>query len=303
MNHSESIANLAAALVKVQAKLEPVKREHTAKIESRKGSGSSFSYSYASLDDVMASCRDLLAENGLAVTQLPVTAEGGVGLETVLLHQSGEYIAETFRMPCEGGAQAVGSALSYARRYAFLAVVGIPMEDDDGAAATTSQKDTQTSPTASAAPKTGTDTPEEDRGSCPVHGVPFVHRVGERKDTGKPFDFWACPEKNEDGSWCDQKPPRRSKEDQLAQAASAPAEDDDDPWAEEGEKPERTATGWKQFLKTELKARGIKKDERRQLITQWARDKALAHVPKDEDWNAALYKAFWQWLLETEKSG
>jgi len=69
-----------------------------------------------------------------------------------------------------------------------------------------SQKGTQTPQNRRSAPATGGDTPDGDRGVCPVHGVPFTHKVGHSEKTGKDFDFWSCPVKNDDGSRCGRKP-------------------------------------------------------------------------------------------------
>ena len=65
--------------------------------------------------------------------------EGGVEVETVLCHSSGEWVAETLWLPvAKSDAQGVGSAITYARRYALCCVVGIAPEDDDGNAAAAS---------------------------------------------------------------------------------------------------------------------------------------------------------------------
>lgn len=92
---------------------------------------------YATLASVWDACRAALADNGLSVTQHPLLAEPGtVQLYTRLGHQSGEFIASRFSLPCpKPDAQSVGSALTYARRYALAAVVGISPDDatdDDG---------------------------------------------------------------------------------------------------------------------------------------------------------------------------
>ena len=80
----------------------------------------------------------------------------------------------------------------------------------------------QSSPAKRSAPPEGD---EESRGDCPVHGVPFRHVVGEKN--GKPYDFWSCPEKNDDGSWCKQKPPKGpSPEEQSLLDAEPPGDGD-----------------------------------------------------------------------------
>ncbi len=81
-------------------------------------------------------CRQPLADNGLAVIQAVRTPEGSkaVEIETTILHESGQYVAETLRMPIVDSrgvtAQAVGSAITYGRRYGLMAMVGIAPSDD-----------------------------------------------------------------------------------------------------------------------------------------------------------------------------
>jgi len=206
MERSDSIAALGKALVAVQAELEPVRREHTAKIPTK--SGGSYSYTYASLEDVFACSRHLLAKHGLAVTQLPCeTSSGGDGLRTILLHESGEFIADVLPLRGQDATmQALGAAITYARRYGYQSAVGIAAEEDDDAAPAGRTQTATEAPQSSQASRSTPDGDEESRGDCPVHGVPFRHIVGEKND--KPYDFWSCPEKNDDGSWCKQKPPK-----------------------------------------------------------------------------------------------
>ena len=118
MNRSETITNLAAALAKAQAEIRPaVKDSENPHFRSR----------YADLAAVWEACRTALTGNGLAVVQLPQVSERGtVAVETVLLHESGEFIAGTIEIPlAKPDAQGIGSAVTYARRYSLAAVVGI----------------------------------------------------------------------------------------------------------------------------------------------------------------------------------
>lgn len=133
MKYSETITNIAPALLKAQMKIGAAK----------KGEKNPFFHStYAGLGDVMEACKEALNENGVLVLQ-PVCGEF---VETVLLHESGEWISsqtpivpkktrvekpngeitETLSDP-----QATGSAISYARRYGLQSMVFIPAEDDD----------------------------------------------------------------------------------------------------------------------------------------------------------------------------
>jgi len=120
MEKSETIGKLTLALSKVQAQLKPAKEN---------SKNPFFKSSYADLGAVWDSVRKLLAENELAIIQMP--ADVG-GLTTILSHSSGEFISSTMYIPSKEDAHGVGSAISYARRYALASVVGVVTGDDDG---------------------------------------------------------------------------------------------------------------------------------------------------------------------------
>jgi len=125
---SESIANLAKALSIVQGKLTYAKKD---------SANPFFKSKYADLESVWDACRDLLSANGLAVVQLPGEYfEGTMALTTIITHSSGEWISQQMSLPVtKPDAQGAGSALTYMRRYALAAVVGVVQADDDGNAA------------------------------------------------------------------------------------------------------------------------------------------------------------------------
>ena len=127
---SEPIDKLAAALAKAQSEFKPIKKDKTAKVRSEKGS---YEYHYADLSAVFDSVREALAKNGLAVTQRTIV-NGGLTLETRLLHSAGQWIAATYPLPSGGRAQEMGSALTYAKRYSLSSMLGIAAEDDDDGA-------------------------------------------------------------------------------------------------------------------------------------------------------------------------
>jgi hypothetical protein len=130
MNQSESIANLALALSIVQGKLTHAKKD---------SANPFFKSKYADLESVWDSCRELLASNGLAVMQFPGTysdLDKSMSLTTIISHKSGEWISQEMSVPVtKPDAQGAGSALTYMRRYALAAVVGVVQADDDGNAA------------------------------------------------------------------------------------------------------------------------------------------------------------------------
>lgn len=125
MNKSDSIASIAAALAKAQAQLKnppyDSKNPH-------------FRNSYASLASVRDTITPVLAAHGIAVLQLLGKSEVGVSCETVLTHESGEWISSTIELPAsKQDAQGYGSACTYARRYALMAIVNVVGDEDDDA--------------------------------------------------------------------------------------------------------------------------------------------------------------------------
>src|SRR3990167_11178350 len=121
MTKSESIKNIAEALCKFQASMEAITKDATNPF---------FKSKYASLSAIIEDTRQPLAKQGLSYAQFP---SGDSGLETILMHNSGEWIADSFLMkPVDQKPQSLGSALTYARRYALCAILGLQVEDDDG---------------------------------------------------------------------------------------------------------------------------------------------------------------------------
>lgn len=122
-----SIADLAAALCKAQAQMEGAKKD---------AANPHFKSKYADLASVWDAIRAPLTSNGLSVVQLLRSIQGGVEVETILMHASGQQISDVFAVPAsKQDAQGYGSAATYARRYALMAMVGVAPEDDDGNAA------------------------------------------------------------------------------------------------------------------------------------------------------------------------
>ena len=110
-----------------------------AKIEAATKSANNphFRSKYADIGAVIDAIKPALVEHGLFFTQRPLRSDGGVTIETVLHHASGESISLGFMfVPAnKNDAQAFGSALTYCRRYALVTAFGVPTEDDDGNAA------------------------------------------------------------------------------------------------------------------------------------------------------------------------
>lgn len=138
MNKSENIGQLAEALSTFQAEItDPVKNRvsHTSK--------------YADLPSILELCRPLLSKNGLSVVQFPgIGANDKISLETVLMHKSGEWVGSIYEMSAidwqklksTNAAQADGIIITYARRYAITALLGIAAQDDTDANNSNSNK-------------------------------------------------------------------------------------------------------------------------------------------------------------------
>lgn len=124
---SASIAKLAPALVEAQKTIG-----HATKDSENPHFGSK----YADLAATFDACRAALAAHGFAITQ-PVASEGRrVRVCTMLLHASGEWIRSTLTLTAQQDSpQAIGSAITYGRRYGLQALAGVAAEDDDGNAA------------------------------------------------------------------------------------------------------------------------------------------------------------------------
>lgn len=148
MNHSEQINELALALAIAQGEMQNAKKDVSNPFYKSK---------YADLASVMDTARPVLSKNGLSVAQLTEVTDGGVILVTKLLHKSGQWLCSHYPVkPLKDDPQGMGSALTYARRYSYGAIVGIATEeDDDGNAA--SGKQNSEKPTAKSVYGTSTD--------------------------------------------------------------------------------------------------------------------------------------------------
>lgn len=94
-----------------------------------------FKSSYADLASVDHEIRKPLTDLGMCYTQTCYHVEqiGYIGVKTTLYHESGEFIESNLELPLvKNDPQSAGSAITYARRYALMAIVGLCPEDDDG---------------------------------------------------------------------------------------------------------------------------------------------------------------------------
>jgi hypothetical protein len=124
MNHSDSIAKIAPALLKAQQEIEVAVKDST---------NPHFRSKYADLGSVFEACKPALNKNGIVILQTPIPGDTNeLRLVTTLLHTSGEWISGTATIPlAKQDPQGYGSALTYGRRYSLASIVGVISEEDD----------------------------------------------------------------------------------------------------------------------------------------------------------------------------
>jgi hypothetical protein len=124
MEKSESIKNIAGAMCKAQSEMGG----------AHKGANNPFFKSkYADLSEVIKVVKEPFANNGLSFVQFPINDCDKIGVETILMHESGEWLSNSFTVKAsKQDAQGAGSVITYCKRYGLQAVAGIPSEDDDG---------------------------------------------------------------------------------------------------------------------------------------------------------------------------
>jgi hypothetical protein len=122
MEKSESIKNIAIALCEFQGAVETIRKTAINPF---------FKSKYADLSDILNVIRQPLTDNGLSFVQFP---KGKYGLETIIMHISGEWMSESYEMqPVKNDPQGAGSVITYQRRYALGAILGLNIdEDNDG---------------------------------------------------------------------------------------------------------------------------------------------------------------------------
>ena len=132
MIKSDSITHLTTALALAQGEMPVAVFDATNPfLKSR----------YASLGAVIQASRPILAKHKLSLVQFPISDATGIGVESILTHESGEFIAEriVIALTEEKGksrVQSAGSTLTYLRRYSWAAILGMYSdEDSDGASA------------------------------------------------------------------------------------------------------------------------------------------------------------------------
>ena len=182
MDMSESISKLTAALAKAQGEFKAV---------PKMGHNPFLKNDYVRLDDIIAAIRGPLSQNGIAWTQ-PLTGNGdGLVLETLLLHESGEWMSCSAPIQSQAAKglsnlQSFGVALSYMRRYMLTTMLGINSGDDtDGNDDKKSDKKPAKKHAAKTTRKTAAKKPEPTNGSVDYETPHWIEQENVRKA------FWA----------------------------------------------------------------------------------------------------------------
>ncbi len=125
MSHSELINEIAGALADAQAQMSSASKNCT---------NPHFKSKYADINDFLLAVRPFLAKQGIAISQMPDLKEGAIVLETMLIHKtSGQWLKSTLPINCKAGGnemQALGSCLTYLRRFCLSAITGIASDED-----------------------------------------------------------------------------------------------------------------------------------------------------------------------------
>lgn len=139
---SEQINELAAALSKAQAQLDMARKEKINPVHRSK---------YADLAEIIKNARPILASNDLSISQTMRFRDGKNLMHTRLMHKSGQWVASEMEIgepvqkydknknPMEN-IQAIGSRITYVRRYQYAAILGTASSDEDDDAETAMQR-------------------------------------------------------------------------------------------------------------------------------------------------------------------
>lgn len=135
---SEGVEQLAMALAKAQGAFTNPPKDKEVEVQPKKRDDGSwpkpYKFSYSTHGAIMDMVRKPLADNGIALMQPPVATQGGLVIRTILMHESGQWMACDLSVLLKGqNAQDQGSALTFAKRYAVCAMLSITADaDDDG---------------------------------------------------------------------------------------------------------------------------------------------------------------------------
>jgi len=187
MEKSESIATIAGALMGFQKDMVAVKKT---------SENPFFKSKYADLAEIWDAIRESLVKHGLSVAQMPQFSDGQPVLSTLLMHTSGEWLCSNLVIVAakQADPQALGSAITYSRRYSLSAMLGVVSEEDDDAESAMKR------------PKTESKSNEERKAPghwCSKHKTPFFKK-GNMKGYAHPIKD---DEGNPTGEWCNEDQP------------------------------------------------------------------------------------------------
>lgn len=149
---SDAIDQIVPALIKARGTFKAAVKDAKNDAFKRNGVASG----YATLDSVIDAVADSLLQNGIYYTQQTDVQDTRTILYTRFLHSSGQWIGGAYPVhPIKNDPQGEGSALTYARRYALMALAGIAPEDDDGNAASKAAKKQNADNALSGQPRSG----------------------------------------------------------------------------------------------------------------------------------------------------
>lgn len=133
MKQSETIEKIALALVKAQSEMSNAIKD---------SANPFFKSKYADLNAIREACMPALSKHGIALLQPTVSIDSRNYVETILMHESGQWISGLTEIlfTKQNDAQAQGSGITYARRYGMQSFVNIGADDDDGNTASTPTK-------------------------------------------------------------------------------------------------------------------------------------------------------------------
>lgn len=134
--------NLNKALAAFQAEMPAIERDRKVDVETKDPS-KAYSYSYATLANIVRVAAPIMGKHGLAFTSAPGQASDGKGISVrwALVHESGEERTGEFPISAEGGIQVLGGRITYVKRYCMCAALNIAADEDDDAAAAQAEDD------------------------------------------------------------------------------------------------------------------------------------------------------------------
>lgn len=183
MTMSSSIKEIAIAICAAQAEMPTAEKD---------GENPHFRSKFATLATVMKLALPILSKHKLSVMQFVTTMpEGGSGLATVILHTSGEYIGSTMPLLLvKNDPQAQGSAITYAKRYALMAAIGMVADEDDDAEKASNEQPNKLA----SGPANGQRSPSTERAACKncgsEHTMVALTKADNPRNPNRPY--WRC---------------------------------------------------------------------------------------------------------------